>query len=199
MSAVLLLASCQASGAGDGQERTSRPEQMNGSAADLAAGESEVKAMKLTSPAFAPESEIPRKHTCDGEDVSPELAWSDAPAGTKEFALIMDDPDAPPGTWVHWVAYGIPASQGGFAEGVPRSEKLDGGTIQGKCWGVDSFRRTGYYGPCPPPGAPHRYYFRLYALDTNLDLPPGATKSETMSAMEGHVLAEAVLMGRYGR
>jgi Raf kinase inhibitor-like YbhB/YbcL family protein len=199
LAAAMLLSSCQASNADDESKRTPRPGGMDGRAARTTAGESEVKAMKLTSPAFENERDIPRKHTCDGEDLSPELAWAQVPDGTQGFALIMDDPDAPPGTWVHWVAYGIPADQRGFPEGLPKSEKLDSGVIQGKCWGVDSFSRTGYHGPCPPPGAPHRYYFRLYALDENLSLPTGATKSQVLAAMKGHVLAEAELMGRYGR
>jgi Raf kinase inhibitor-like YbhB/YbcL family protein len=197
--AVMLLSSCQASNADDELERTSRPEGMNGTAAPAATGESEVQAMKLSTPAFESERDIPRRHTCDGEDVSPALSWSDVPAGTQEFTLIMDDPDAPPGTWVHWVVYGIPTDQRGFPEGLSKSEKLDSGAIQGKCWGVDSFSRTGYHGPCPPPGAPHRYYFRLYALDEKLSLPAGASKNEVLAAMEGHLLAEAQLMGRYSR
>jgi Raf kinase inhibitor-like YbhB/YbcL family protein len=197
--ALLLLASCQASGADDQRERTPRPGETNGRAASAAAGESEVQAMNLSTPAFKHEGDIPPRYTCDAEDVSPALSWSEVPAGTRELALIMDDPDAPPGTWVHWVVYGIPAEQRGFPEGVPKDEKLDSGAIQGKCWGVDSFSRTGYFGPCPPPGAPHRYDFRLYALDKALGLPPGAAKSDLLAAMEGHVLAEAQLMGRYGR
>jgi Raf kinase inhibitor-like YbhB/YbcL family protein len=155
--------------------------------------------MKLSTQAFEHEGDIPRRHTCDGEDVSPALAWTQVPDGTRELVLIMDDPDAPPGTWVHWVVYGIPADQPGLPEGLPRSEKLDSGAIQGECWGVDSFSRTGYFGPCPPPGAPHRYFFRLYALGEKLSLPTGATKSELLAAMEGRVLAKAELMGRYGR
>jgi Raf kinase inhibitor-like YbhB/YbcL family protein len=172
---------------------------MNGNAAPAATGKSEVQAMKLSTTAFEHEGDIPRRHTCDGEDVSPDLAWAQVPDGTQELALIMDDPDAPPGTWVHWVVYGIPADQAGFPEDLPKSEKLESGAIQGRCWGVDSFSRTGYFGPCPPPGAPHRYFFRLYALDVKLSLPTGATKDEVLAAMEKHVLAEAELMGHYGR
>jgi len=155
--------------------------------------------MELTSPAFRHREAIPKEHTCEGKDTSPVLAWSNPPAGTGSFTLIMDDPDAPAGTWVHWVAYDIPATARGLATGVPKTPELADGTRQGACWGVDSFSRTGYYGPCPPPGAPHRYSFRLYALDRPPGLPPKATKAKVESAMKGHVLASAELVGTYGR
>ena len=155
--------------------------------------------MKLTSSAFTHESNIPQRFTCDGDDVSPALTWSDVPEGTEAFALIMDDPDAPPGTWVHWVLWNLDSAARELAEGVPKQESLDGGASQGACWGVDSFERVGYYGPCPPPGSPHRYYFKLYALDARLDLPARATKDQVVQAMEGHIRAEAQLMGLYRR
>ena len=155
--------------------------------------------MRLTSTAFDAGKPIPRKHTCDGEDVSPPLAWSDVPQGAKSLTMIMDDPDAPPGTWVHWVLYDLPGEAKGLPEGVPKKEKLQGGGTHGVCWGVDSFHRVGYFGPCPPPGGPHRYFFKLYALDRNLGLAPRATKDEVLRAMKGHVLAEAEWMGTYGR
>lgn len=155
--------------------------------------------MDLTTTAFEPGGSIPARYTCDGEDVSPALAWSGAPDATRSFVAIMDDPDAPPGTWVHWVLYNLPAGTTSLAEGVPATEKLEGGARHGACWGVSSFSRVGYHGPCPPPGKPHRYYFRLFALDTVLDLPPRPSKADVMRAAEGHVLAEAELMGRYGR
>ena len=155
--------------------------------------------MKLTSSAFTHESNIPQRFTCDGDDVSPALTWSDVPEGTEAFALIMDDPDAPPGTWVHWVLWNLDGAARELAEGVPKQENLDGGASQGACWGVDSFERVGYYGPCPPPGSPHRYYFKLYALDARLDLPARATKDQVVQAMEGHIRAEAQLMGLYRR
>jgi Raf kinase inhibitor-like YbhB/YbcL family protein len=155
--------------------------------------------MEIRSPAFDPESKIPDRHTCDGEDLSPALAWSVVPGGARSFVLMMDDPDAPPGTWVHWLLYDLPADRHELPEGLGRSESLVGGGLQGMCWGVESFSRVGYYGPCPPPGLPHRYHFRLYALDSRLGLPPKAEKKQVVDAMKGHVLAEAELVGLYGR
>jgi Raf kinase inhibitor-like YbhB/YbcL family protein len=155
--------------------------------------------MQLTSPAFDDGARIPTRYTCDGEDVSPPLRWSDVPDGTRGFVIIMDDPDAPPGTWVHWVLYDLPADVDHLDEGVPKREKLEGGAKQGACWGVSSFSRVGYFGPCPPPGKPHRYSFRLYAVDTVLDLPPDQDKDHVEKAMKNHVLAEAELAGLYGR
>ena len=134
-------------------------------------------------------------YTCDGKDISPELAWSGAPDGTKSFALICDDPDAPVGTWVHWVVYNIPSHATGLPKGVPTIKELPDGTRQG----INDFHRIGYGGPCPPRGPAHRYFFKLYALDTKLDLPPGATKEQVLEAMKGHVLGEAQLMGKYER
>lgn len=149
----------------------------------------------LKTTAFQPGGEIPSKYTCSGADVSPALSWTDAPAGTKSFALIADDPDAPAGTWVHWVAYDIPASRHELPEGVSKTDQITGGGVQGQ----NDFRKTGYGGPCPPPGKPHRYYFKLYALDTSLNLEPGATKKAVEEAMKGHVLAQAEVMGRFRR
>ena len=155
--------------------------------------------MDLHTAAFDPGGTIPAEYTCDGRDVSPALAWSDAPEGTRSFVLIMDDPDAPPGTWVHWVLFNLPADTSGLAKGLPKRKALDDGSVHGACWGVSSFSRVGYHGPCPPPGKPHRYFFRLYALDTKLALEPGASKDDVLEAAAGHVLAEAELMGLYGR
>jgi hypothetical protein len=151
--------------------------------------------LKLISAAFEPGGTIPKKFTCDGPDASPALAWSGAPAGTQSFALIMDDPDAPVGTWVHWVLYDLPAGTRELAEGVAKQEELPGGARQGR----NDFRRIGYGGPCPPAGPAHRYFFKLYALDAKLSLKPGATKDEVEKAMKGHILAQSELMGRYGR
>lgn len=151
-------------------------------------------AMKITSTAFADEGMIPRRFTCDGEDVSPPLGWQGLPDGAKSLALIADDPDAPRKTWVHWVLYNLPAARGDLPEGVPPERTLAGGGRQG----TNDFGRIGYGGPCPPSGT-HRYFFKLYALGAQLDLLPGATKEELLRAMEGHVLAEAQLMGRYRR
>jgi Raf kinase inhibitor-like YbhB/YbcL family protein len=155
----------------------------------------EARAMKLTSTAFQDGMPIPVRYTGFDADVSPPLQWSGAPAGTKGFALICDDPDAPVGTWVHWVIYGLPASAGGLPEGVAAAESLPDGARQG----VNDFRQIGYRGPLPPPGGPHRYFFRLYALDAELALGPRATKLELLRAMKGHTLAEAQLMGTFQR
>jgi Raf kinase inhibitor-like YbhB/YbcL family protein len=162
----------------------------------LPAAESEGRTpMQFTSSAFRAGGNIPRKYTCDGNDVSPQLRWKDAPAGTKAFALIADDPDAPVGTWVHWVIYDLPAEERELAEGVPATEVLTNGAKQG----INDFRKVGYGGPCPPPGPPHRYFFKLYALDAPTGLKPRATKAQLLDAMKGHTLGEAELMGRYKR
>ncbi len=150
--------------------------------------------IKIKSLAFEDGGMIPGKFTCDGLDVSPALEWESVPENAKTLAIICDDPDAPMGTWVHWVVFNIPADLGGLEEDVPADEVLPTGAIQGK----NDFRRIGYGGPCPP-GGTHRYFFKIYALDTELDLSPGATKSQVLEAMEGHILAHGELMGRYSR
>jgi Raf kinase inhibitor-like YbhB/YbcL family protein len=149
----------------------------------------------LKSTAFAPGAEIPKKHSCEAADVSPALEWSGAPARTVSFALIMDDPDAPAGTWVHWVLWNLPASAHELPEAVAKQDQLGDGTRQGR----NSSRKIGYNGPCPPPGKPHRYFFRLYALEEKLDLAPGANSSDLQEAMKGHVLIQAEYMGTYRR
>lgn len=154
---------------------------------------------RLTSPAFKHGEAIPKVHTCEGKDPSPQLDWTGAPPGTKSFALIMDDPDAPVGLWVHWVLYDIPGGLSGLPANLPKTERVLGEAKHGASWGVDSFSRTGYGGPCPPPGKPHRYVFKLFALDKALGLPPGATASEATKAMEGHVLGRAELIGLFER
>jgi Raf kinase inhibitor-like YbhB/YbcL family protein len=151
--------------------------------------------MQLTSIAFAAGTAIPAKHTCDAKNVSPPLKWSGAPAGTKSLALIVDDPDAPVGTWVHWVLYDLPPTTTELAEDLPKSQFVAGGAKQG----LNDFRHFGYGGPCPPHGKPHRYFFKLYALDVPLDLKPGLTKKDLEHAMEKHILAQAQLMGTYQR
>ena len=155
----------------------------------------------ITSPAFQQDRRIPDRFTCEGEDISPRLEWSGVPDSTGSFALSCLDPDAPPGTWVHWVLYDLAAGARSLDEGVPKSAQLENNTLQGACWGVDSFDRVGYYGPCPPPGhGNHRYYFRLYALDLEtLSLPPDATWFQVEKAMEGHVLGTAETMGTFSR
>ncbi|MFQ5794883.1 MAG: YbhB/YbcL family Raf kinase inhibitor-like protein [Candidatus Bipolaricaulia bacterium] len=151
---------------------------------------------ELTSTAFAPGEPIPRKYTCDGEDISPPLQWSDPPQDTQSFALIADDPDAPRGTWVHWVLYNLPAEARGLPEAVPSDADLPDGSRHGQ----NSWRRLSYGGPCPP-GGTHRYFFKLYALDTalDLDLATGASKKQLLQAIEGHILAETEVMGVYSR
>lgn len=153
------------------------------------------KTFSIQSTSFGTNEGIPEKHTCEGKDVSPFLEWKDAPEGTKSFALIVDDPDAPVGTWVHWVAWNIPAPKKELKENVAKRKSLPDGTRQG----TNDFKKIGYNGPCPPPGKPHRYFFKLYALDGKLDLKPGATKAELLDAMKGHILAQAELMGTYQR
>jgi len=155
-----------------------------------------IMAFSLSSTAFKDGTAIPIQHTCDGADVSPPLAWSSAPAGTRTFALIADDPDAPAGTWVHWVLYNLPAAVSDLPEDIAKVESLDlGGARQGR----NDFRRPGYGGPCPPPGPAHRYFFRLYALDASLTLKAGAQKKDLEAAMQGHVLGTAQLVGSYAR
>ena len=145
---------------------------------------------ELTSTAFAAGEPIPAKYTCDGADISPPLAWSDPPQGTQSLALIMDDPDAPVGTWDHWILFNIPAD----TRDLPEQASPPSGSVDGK----NSWGRTGYGGPCPPRGT-HRYFFKLYALDTPLNLPAGVDKAQLLQAMEGHILAQAELMGTYAR
>ena len=149
----------------------------------------------MTSDAFAPGEMIPKKFTCDGPDLSPKLAWSAPPAGTQSFALIMDDPDAPVGTWVHWVLYDLPANVLELPEGLAKDKELPSGARQGR----NDFGKIGYGGPCPPGSKPHRYFFKLYALNTKLGLGAGATKADLLRAMKGHILAQAELLGKYGR
>jgi len=151
--------------------------------------------MKISSDAFAANETIPKKFTCDGPDASPKLTWSEPPAKTQSFALIMDDPDAPAGTWVHWVLFDLPAETRELAEGVAKQEQLANGARQGR----NDFGKIGYGGPCPPPGNPHRYFFKLYALDAKLNLNAGVAKADLERAMYGHTLAHSDLIGRYGR
>ncbi len=154
----------------------------------------DAMAFELKSSAFTEGKPIPSKYTCDGEDLSPPLEWADAPAGTKSYALIADDPDAPMGTWVHWVAWNLPSSADELGEGTAADASLPDGTRQG----ITDFKRPGYGGPCPPSGT-HRYFFKLYALDGKLDLPSATTKKDLEKAMSGRVLGQAQLMGTYAR
>jgi hypothetical protein len=151
-------------------------------------------AIRVESSAFSEGGAIPRQHTCDGRDSSPPLSWSGVPEAAKSLALICDDPDAPGKTWVHWVLYNLPAATRALPEGVPPGKTLSEGGAQG----TNDFRKLGYGGPCPP-GGTHRYLFKLFALDREVALSPGATKDELLRAMEGHVLAEGKLTGKYSR
>ena len=148
--------------------------------------------IKLTSAAFKEGESIPRQYTCDGVNVSPPLEWSGVPKSAKTLAIIADDPDAPSGTWVHWVIYNLPAENIGMVENLPATENLKAGGFQGK----NDFGKIGYGGPCPPSGT-HRYFFKIYALDNELPLKAGATKAEVEKAMEGHLVAQGQLMGTY--
>jgi Raf kinase inhibitor-like YbhB/YbcL family protein len=150
--------------------------------------------IKLESSAFKDGQSIPKQYTCDGVNISPPLEWSGVPKNGKTLAIICDDPDAPAGTWVHWVVYNLPADDMGLIENTPATDKLTGGGLQGK----NDFGKIGYGGPCPPSGT-HRYFFKLYALDAETDLKPGATKSDLLKAMEGHIVAQGELMGTYSR
>ena len=150
--------------------------------------------MELKSQAFQPGAMIPAKYTCDGEDVSTPLNWSDPPSGTQSFALVSDDPDAPVGIWVHWVVWNIPSSARALEENLPKTASLPNGAKQG----TTDFRQVGYGGPCPPSGT-HRYFFKVYALDTTLNLPASTTKKELEKVMQSHILAQAELMGKYHR
>ncbi len=193
--AGLALMAC---GAGDGGDPP----------APLAAGSAtRAYRIEVASPAFAVGETIPVKHTCDGDDVSPAISWrlvlqdpsaigaQSTPAAVKSFALIAEDPDTPAGNWTRWVVYGIPPGVAELHEGVPSGENLSGGGRQG----ANDFRRLGYGGPCPPGGAPHRYIFKVFALAGDIDLDAGATREELLAAMDGLVLYQGLIMGRYGR
>ena len=150
--------------------------------------------MKLTSSAFSEGGELPPKYTCDGENVSPPLSWTAVPPAARSLALIVEDPDTAYGAFAHWVLYHLPPGDGSLSEAVPQTPALRDGAMQGK----NDFGRAGYGGPCPPSGT-HRYFFRLYALDSHLQIREGATREHVDAGMRGHIIAKAALMGRYGR
>ena len=154
-----------------------------------------ITKFEIKSSAFQNGAKIPARYTCDSLNLSPSLSWAGAPAETKSFALICEDPDAPSGTFIHWVIFNIPKEKNGLEENVPKKDFLPDGTVQGK----NSAGRTGYTGPCPPPGKPHRYFFKLYCLNTKLSLKQQANKTELEMAMKGHILAEAQVFGTYQR
>jgi Raf kinase inhibitor-like YbhB/YbcL family protein len=155
--------------------------------------DSSASQIQLTSPAFAYGEKIPVRYTCEGDDISPPLQWTGAPVETRSYALIMDDPDAPRGIWVHWVLFNLPGETVELAPAVPTLPQLPSGARHGRNTAGD----MGYAGPCPPPGKPHRYFFRLYALDIMLNLPPGVTRAEVEAAMDQHILGQGTLMGTY--
>lgn len=150
--------------------------------------------LNVTSPAFEDGAKIPPKYTADGANVSPPLNWQEIPEGAQSIVIIADDPDAPMGTWVHWLIWNIPAGEAGIRENVPSAEALANGAVQG----TTSFNRVGYGGPAPPSGT-HRYYFKVYAIDKQLDLAPEARKADVEKAMQGHILAQGQMMGRYSK
>lgn len=181
LSLVILLTALSAACTNDGEDKQkTTPEPQ---------AESSIT---VTSTAFAEGDHIPQQYTCQGDDISPPLAWTDLPEQTASLALIMDDPDAPNGIWVHWVLYNIPADAQSLPEAITTESGLPDGTLNGK----NSWKRTGYGGPCPPSGT-HRYVFSLYALDSDLELEEGIDKNGLLKAMDGHVLAEGRLAGVY--
>lgn len=151
--------------------------------------------LTVTSTAFSQNDRIPAKYTCAGEDVSPPLSWTPGPSNTVSYALIMDDPDAPGGTFTHWVIFNIPADVKRLDENVQKSPMLENGVVQART----SFGKAGYGGPCPPPGRPHHYRFHLYGLDKVLDLGPGASKQDVLNAMKGHITSDGELVGLFGK
>jgi Raf kinase inhibitor-like YbhB/YbcL family protein len=154
----------------------------------------DVAQIQVSSPAFEEGGMIPQQYTCEGEDISPPLSWGSVPEGTKSIVLIVEDPDAPWGTFVHWVVYDLPPDVQELPENLPKDKTFPIGGKQG----INSSSELGYKGPCPPSGT-HRFFFRVYALEASTDLPPGETKSRLLRAMEGHVLAQGQLMGKYRR
>jgi len=181
---ILFLTSC-----GNTQNKVSQSVNKNSEDTMAVSGN-----FSITSAAFKEGEMIPQKYACDGQNISPPLKWNSVPSNVKSLALIVDDPDAPAGIWVHWVIFNIPPAMTELSENVPAKDSLPDGALQGK----NSSRDIGYEGPCPP-GGTHRYYFKLYALDTTLKLSSGITKADLLKAMEGHIVAQAQLMGRYSR
>jgi Raf kinase inhibitor-like YbhB/YbcL family protein len=159
------------------------------------AGGMAMGAITVSSTAFADSATIPKQYTCEGMDMSPPLAWSGVPSAAKTVAMILDDPDAPMGTWTHWIIWNIPASTTSLSEGMPKDATVSGGIRQGR----NSWPKTGYGGPCPPPGKPHHYYFTVYTLDTTLSLPDSTNRAQLEAAMKGHILAQGQLLGMYAK
>lgn len=155
----------------------------------------DIGTLSLSTSAFEPNGRIPARYTCDGEDVAPPLSWDGARANTQTFALILDDPDAPTGTFTHWLIWDIPSSAGELAEGTGARGRLTSGAAQGQ----NDFGEVGYRGPCPPPGKPHHYHFTLYALSASLRLSSGVTRRQVQEAIEQNAIARAELVGTYSR
>ena len=192
--ATLGLASCAKKEPRAGDSHTGAVSQENQGGDTAASMPTHMMAISIQSSAFMQGADIPEMYTCDGKNVSPHLSWGEGPSGTRAWALIMDDPDAPSKTWVHWVLWNLPDSTRTLSSGLPSGD-LPGGGRQGK----NDFGKQSYGGPCPPVGKPHRYFFRLYALDTPLKLAAGATRDDVDRAMEGHILGRGELMGMYAR
>ncbi len=177
-----------ATGNGYAAERVVSPTSYNSTA------KSEITMLVVTSPAFTQAAPIPLEYTCDGQDISPPLSWHGVPPNTRSFAVIVDDPDAPMGTWVHWLLFDIPATVSSLSAAIPQTATL----VDGSRYGMNSWGQQRYGGPCPPSGT-HRYFFKVYALDTQLALPVGVTNAQLLQKMQGHILAEGELMGTYRR
>jgi Raf kinase inhibitor-like YbhB/YbcL family protein len=154
-----------------------------------------IVGISVTSTAFGAGAPVPKQYTGDGQDMSPALAWSKAPTGTQSLALLCEDPDAPRGTWYHWIMFNMPATLNGLGENVPKNETFKDGSTQG----TNDFGKIGYNGPKPPPGSIHHYHFKIMALDTKLNLKPSARKDEILAAVKGHILGEGELIGTYQR
>ncbi len=189
-----LLAAALLCAGGCGQPTTETTETTDQTSAEVLDTENVEATMNLRSLAFEDGGNIPAKYTCDGQDISPPLSWDDVPEGVETLALIVEDPDAPKGTFTHWVLFNLPTDRTSLEENVPKDGEVAGGARQG----TNGFKKVGYGGPCPPSGT-HRYIFTLYGLDTTLDLAPKATKEHVLEAMKGHVKAEGRLVGRYSR
>ncbi len=187
---ILLVSTMSSCGSASSPTSTPQPP----APAAPAQGEEAAISIELTSAAFAPGASIPTKYTCDGDDISPPLEWGDPPQDTQSFALVADDPDAPGGMWVHWVLYNLPSETRALPEAVPPDAELSDGSRHGQ----NSWKRLDYGGPCPPSGT-HRYFFKLYALDTLLDPDAIKDNKQLLQAMEGHILAQTELMGTYSR
>ncbi|MFI5144220.1 MAG: YbhB/YbcL family Raf kinase inhibitor-like protein [Ignavibacteria bacterium] len=191
--AFLFIISCGKK-TGDEQNAQQNNQQNNQQNPAQIKNENRSSDLKITSTTFKEGGMIPKSCSCDGANSSPQLSWSGAPDGVKCFAIIADDPDAPMGTWVHWVIFNIPLDVTSLKENLPKDKTLDNGAVQGK----NDFGKTGYDGPCPP-GGTHRYFFKLYALDTMLENDGGMTKADFLKSARGHIVAQAELMGKYSR